>query len=313
FRTVSAPRGVPNDRSRGRNPPYGADIDYWLRSKTKGAVRVTITDDSGRVVRRLEGPGDAGIDRTWWDLRYSPTEEVKLRTTPEAHPHIGEEKRFRGKKTREIYHWGIEHAKLGPLVDPGNYTVTVEAAGDTLTAPLTVLKDPNTAGTPEDVRAQTKLWKAVYDGINDVVSMVNRVEIVRKQIEDLPVSLQGRADSAVVMKAARAVDDSALVVEDRLFQRYLAAGDVKTYPDEMKLYLKLVWLAGEVGDGAGDVAGSPDLAPTTQDMEIFHLLEGRLEKVRRAFGRLMGTTVPAFNAAMAQKGIGLVVPGPGRS
>ena len=48
----------------------------------------------------------------------------------------------------------------------------------------------------------------------------------------------------------------------------------------MKLYLKLVWLAGEVGDGAGDVAGSPDLAPTTQDIEVFHLLEGRLEKAR---------------------------------
>ena len=77
------------------------------------------------------------------------------------------------------------------------------------------------------------------------------------------------------MEAARAVDDSALAVEDLLFQRYLAAGDVKTYPAEMKLYLKLVWLAGEVGDGAGDVAGSPDLAPTTQDIEVFHLLEGR--------------------------------------
>ena len=309
FRTVSTPRGVPNDRSRGRNPPYGADLDYFLKSKAKGPVRVTITDDSGRVVRRLTGRGEAGIDRVWWDLRYPPTDEVELRTTPAAHPHIWEEKRFRGKKTREIYHWGIEPPKRGPLVNPGTYTVTVVADGDTLTAPLTVLKDPNTAGTLDDVRAQTKLWKAVYDDIDAVVSMINRTEVVRKQIEDLPVSLQGRADSATVMEAARAVDDSALAVEDLLFQRYLAAADVKTYPAEMKLYLKLVWLAGEVGDGAGDVAGSPDLAPTTQDVEVFHLLEGRLEEARTEFDHLMGTTVPAFNAAMDAKGIGLVVPG----
>src|SRR4029077_3990966 len=37
------------------------------------AIIFTVTDASGRVVRRLTGPVTAGMQRVTWDLRYPPT------------------------------------------------------------------------------------------------------------------------------------------------------------------------------------------------------------------------------------------------
>lgn len=56
------------------NPPYGAVFTYHLReTPADGATLVlTITDDSGEQVRRLALPGEAGVQRVAWDLRYDP-------------------------------------------------------------------------------------------------------------------------------------------------------------------------------------------------------------------------------------------------
>ncbi|HKK45898.1 MAG TPA: hypothetical protein VJ964_10270, partial [Balneolaceae bacterium] len=93
----------------------------------------------------------------------------------------------------------------------------------------------------------------------------------------------------------------------KLFQKYLAAGDTKTYPDQLKLYLKLVWFAGEVGTGAGDVAGDPGYPPTSQEKEVYDLISKRLDKANSEFNELMNQEVSAFNQWAEQQGIGLVI------
>jgi hypothetical protein len=53
------------------NPPYGASLAYRLTAgdARRDTTRVVITDVKGDVVRRLTGPGGAGIHRVTWDLR----------------------------------------------------------------------------------------------------------------------------------------------------------------------------------------------------------------------------------------------------
>jgi hypothetical protein len=298
---------VPNDQSAGSNPPYGASINYHLKAAPKGRADITILDSEGRTVRTLTGPMEPGVNRVWWDLRYAPTKEPELRTTPASHPHVWEEKRFKGKDTRSIYHWGIEPPKLGPLAAPGAYSVRLTVDGQTFSTPLVVKKDPKSAGTEADVQKSVKMWLDVYDEINATVSMINGIELVRKQIEDLPAYVKGRADAKAILDAARALEEKLLGVEDELFPRYLAASDTKTYPEDQKLYLKLVWFAGEIGDGAGDVAGNPDFAPTDQSVEVHGLLKQRLAAVQTAFDQVMSAAVPAFNNVLKEKNLLTVI------
>jgi len=56
------------------NPPYGATLTYRLPSgdSRRDTTRIVITDVKGDVVRRLTGPGGAGVHRVTWDLRGLP-------------------------------------------------------------------------------------------------------------------------------------------------------------------------------------------------------------------------------------------------
>src|SRR5262249_34514633 len=53
---------------RGENPEPGSAISYWLKGNAQD-VRVSIRDITGREVRSLEGPKNAGLNRVRWDLR----------------------------------------------------------------------------------------------------------------------------------------------------------------------------------------------------------------------------------------------------
>jgi hypothetical protein len=66
-----------------------------------------------------------------------------------------------------------------------------------------------------------------------------------------------------------------------------------------RVYLNLLWLAGEVGSGAGDVAGGADYAPTETSRQVLAQIEKELEAARVAFEALMRDEIPAFNKLMA--------------
>ena len=122
------------------NPPFGAAFTYYLKEELKTrksrrqeaeraaarsgaavalasraelsaeeeeeapAVIFTITDSSGKVVRRLTGPTTAGVQRVTWDLRYPPA------TLPPP-PNPENENPF-------------DEGPAGPLVMPGTYKVS---------------------------------------------------------------------------------------------------------------------------------------------------------------------------------------------
>src|SRR5262249_48002556 len=98
FRNTIQPVSVSYDPAAGQNLPYGADINFFLKSKpgAKDRVRITISDATGKIVRAIDcnpqraesggasaeagegeffGPrpiscrAEAGINRAWWDLR----------------------------------------------------------------------------------------------------------------------------------------------------------------------------------------------------------------------------------------------------
>src|SRR5262249_8412100 len=81
FRGAPVPALAPVGTSRGRNPSYGATLNYWLKEKLetphvdpaaeieeadrpKKPVEITVLDASGALVRTLHRPSAAGLNRT---------------------------------------------------------------------------------------------------------------------------------------------------------------------------------------------------------------------------------------------------------
>jgi hypothetical protein len=122
--------------------------------------------------------------------------------------------------------------------------------------------------------------------------MVNLIERQRKQLE-------GMKDGG---KAFASMDTRLQNVEYEMFTKDLAASDDKYYVSAWKIYYNLLWLNGEIGTGAGDVAGGGDYGPTDTAPGLLEGLEKQLATATGHYQRLMAKDVPTFNKQLAAKG-----------
>jgi hypothetical protein len=81
FRDIEANVAPNDDPTAGANPPYGADINYWLGS-AGGTASVAILDAAGKTVRTIQGTTRAGLNRVYWDLSNEPSKTARMRTKP---------------------------------------------------------------------------------------------------------------------------------------------------------------------------------------------------------------------------------------
>ena len=102
-------------------------------------------------------------------------------------------------------------------------------------------------------------------------------------------------------------------VEYKLISEPLTLSDDKYYIDAYKIYFNLLWLNGEVGTGAGDVAGGANFGLTDTAVTLLANIEKDLATATQDYNNLMKTTVPAFNQTLLQHGITPLTPGGGRS
>jgi len=101
------------------NPPDGMIIRYYLKSAAPSPATVTIVNAEGQEMARLEGSGDVGINTVVWNARIRPPGAAGGRGGGPG----------RGGPAAVDY--------LAPL---GDYTVTVNVAGRTLTQKARVAK-----------------------------------------------------------------------------------------------------------------------------------------------------------------------------
>jgi photosystem II stability/assembly factor-like uncharacterized protein len=279
FRGITPPAAPSYDLVDGQNPPYGADINYFLASPPAGDVRLSILDDKGQTVRELRGGREAGINRVWWDLRSTPTEAVRLRTSPIDASWLkpGPDGRPAG-------------GRVSLLMPPGRYTVKLTAGGQSFTQPLTVIKDPHSAGTEQDIRAQFDLAEAVRADIVTVGGWIDTIEQLRRQIEDL----DAKPSAAAVGARAKAFDGELLAFEEKLYQLRLTGGQ-----DGMRwggqLLQKLSHLAGGLQDS--------DFRPTDQQVAVHQQFAAEIASLRGPFEELTTRGVAAFNQQLAASGV----------
>ena len=309
FQPVAGPADAPNDHTTGKNPPYGASINYFLKDEPKGDVVITILDAQGKTVRTLETeekaddeddeegggrpaepfkvPKKPGINRIVWDLRYDKSAEVRLWTPTVDHAHATV-----GSNGWRAFPPGRN--RRGPLAAPGDYTVRLRADGKEFSQKLTVLKDPNTAGTLDDVKAQTTMVLELHDATNVAAGLINQAERVRRQLNDLDRLLAGRPEAAAVHKAGAEIDRKLLEIEDFFFPvRLTGSGDELRWPD--KFYVKLGWLAEQVAQG--------DFRPTDQMMAVHEQFKAQLAEQRKKQQAVIDKDLAAFNAMLIEKKI----------
>jgi photosystem II stability/assembly factor-like uncharacterized protein len=287
-----------------RDPRSGSvEFLYSLKAAPPDPVTFEILDASGSVIRKLQSPARAGMNRIAWDLRYEGPAQVELRTLAPDNAHIWEEPRFKGKETRPIVHWGIQGVQVnGPIAAPGRYSVRMTAGGQAYTRAFDVVKNPKISSSPSDLLESTAAQVKIRDDINKTAAMTNRLEVMRKEIEDL---LKANAGKKPIEQALHDLDQKMLNVELQLVSRTEMHSDDKWYVEAYKVYLNLLWLSGVVGTGASDVAGGAEYRPTVGSMQVLEMIEKDLATAEADYRTLIEKEIPTFNKANAARGIAL--------
>jgi photosystem II stability/assembly factor-like uncharacterized protein len=283
-------------RNSYRLPNAAAYLTYWLPSDSKDPVNAEILDGAGHHVRALHGAAKAGFNRISWDLRFDPVRTIQLRTIPPENPHIWDDTRFKDKKWRPITHWGMPPHQPGPIVPPGDYQVNFTIGGQTYTQPLLLLPDPKSPGTQEMLSQTYSLQLRIREDIGQISKMVNLIELERHQLDEL------KAGGNPPAKSIAALDRRLQDVEYQMLTKDLAASDDKYYVSAWKSYYSLLWLNGEVGTGAGDVAGGGDYGPTDTAPLLLDGLEKQLAVATAQYRTVITQDVPAFNKLLVIKG-----------
>ncbi len=294
----------------------GVFVTYYLKSAPKDrTAKIEILDSRGNEIRRLNGPVKQGFDRVEWNFHYDSPTLAALRTAAPDNPYIWEETRFRGAKSRPVTHWGIEGAEVGPFAIPGKYTIKLTIDGQSYTQPVTVLKDPRDPSTQADLEANLKTQIRLRNDLNETSDMINHLEWTRKQLADVQEMLQSEqakakaegnsqnANAAALLKSADDMSKKLETAEYQLIARENLNSDDKYYESAYKPYLNLIWLNGQIGTGAGDVAGGADWAPTAEELSELTTIEKNLAAAKANYDNVYRKELPEFNHSLAAHGV----------
>jgi photosystem II stability/assembly factor-like uncharacterized protein len=206
------------------NPPFGAVFSYYLKdglktgaearreeegklvkdgkpvpfpgwenlrkeeNEEKPSVIMTITDETGQVVRRFSVPSGKGLHRIAWDLRYPPVDPTSV-------------------EEREPSEWGGN--PMGPLVVPGKFTATLARKIDGVLTPLApaqalVVESLNLAGLPEKDRTALldfqkksgELQRAMMGAGAAAEDALKNIAFIKKALLDAPKADPKLAETA---------------------------------------------------------------------------------------------------------------------
>jgi hypothetical protein len=299
------------------NPPYGVIVDYFLKTKLEGRnpVKITVTDKSGAKIREVNGTAEPGINRVAWDLRYdaparpdgqggpggrggeAPGEPGAAPPAPDAvhgPPPAGGPGLGGGG---EGFGFG---GGRGPLVDPGDYTITVAAAGKTESKTAPVEEDPRVTMSDEDRTQRRQALTKLY-------AMAHQADEARRKIVAIRTSLTTLTD-AWKRPAASKVPDDVKKAADGLLAKVKEV--VGTFEMEREGQLgsagpPLKYTPPPVNQKIGRLMGSIDSysgPPTARQMEDLNQASAELGPALASVKKLTDEDLPRFNKTMADAG-----------
>lgn len=318
--------GLPPTATIGKNPPYGAVVNYYLKNKPAGQITLEFLDSSGKSIKKFmskapepqpqPSPGAGAQPATTPGTGAPPQVPPEQPQAPSGEEVVAtgadEQKRVPAEAGLNRFVWDLRYAEAakfpgiilwagelrGPVVVPGTYQVRLTVGGKTLTESFEVRKDPRVSTTSADFAKQFDLLIKIRDKLTETHNAIARIREVRRQVDDLVKRVKDQPESRAIVEAARSLNAKMTAVEEELYQtKNRSSQDPLNYP--IRLNNKLAALAG--------VAGGADAAPTDPSYVVYEEQVGLINAQLRKLEQIMGSDLAAFNRLVREQNIPAVV------
>ena len=177
---------ITQEEPQGQNPPDGAVINYYLKEKVNGVVKLEIYDSNRKLVRTFTSndkpyelpdlniphywirpqqilSADAGSHRFMWDLHYPPL------NLPPSYP------------ISAVYQNTAPDA-TSPWVMPGNYIAKLTVNEKSSEQSFLVKMDPRVKTSTVDLKLQHDLSLDCYEGRKKIEAELEKIKDLRQRI-----------------------------------------------------------------------------------------------------------------------------------
>ena len=186
---------------------------------------------------------------------------------------------------------------------PGKYQVRLTAAGQTLTQPFELRKDPRSTATQEDLEAQFRFLLATRDKLTEVHDAVRRIREVRAQLTDVEKRLAKDDAMKPVVDAAKDLDKKMTAVETALYQtKNRSSEDPLNFPIQLDDKLNAVASSAALGDDR----------PTAQAVQVRDQLVVAIDAQLAKLRGIWDADLAHFNQLAREKGVAAVIVPPAR-
>ena len=264
-----------------------AVIQYHLTEEVDSVV-VEIFDGAGNLVDRFEGTEpDFEADP---DFSFFRSRRSSLPTTGKGLNRFSWNGRYSGAVEFDGMILWSARATSGPKAPPGEYRVSVTAAGVTESTDLTLIADPRLEGvTTADLQEQFDLASRIRDRTSQANEAVIQIRDVRLQLQD---RLEGSSDQGVMADGGRLIEEMT-EVEEALYQtKNRSNQDPLNFP--IRLNNRLASLRRSVENG--------DAKPTDGAYAVFEELSGELDQHLGRLGGLLGERLDGLNGKITASG-----------
>ena len=288
---------LPKTATVGANPPNGAIINYYLKSKPK-EITLEFLDSSGKTIRKFTGkPPVEGEGAAQGGGRRGGGEDPNLPTEIGLNQFVWNYRQPSATTIPGLILWGGSLA--GARVVPGNYQVRFSVDGKTVgTESFSVKADPRLPATQDDFQKQYDLMSKITAKLSETHNAILEIRDTRKQLEDLSARMKS-PDQKDLRDSAADISKKLTAIEEELNQTKIKSGqDALNYP--IRLNNKLAALSASVD--------ASDSAPTAQSYEVYTDLAAKIDAQLARLSDVKSKDIADFNRAYAAKGLPVIVP-----
>ena len=307
------------DGETGENPPAGAYVDYWLRERPRGAVKLEFLDARGAVLRTYTSPDSSRPARDSAAVAYTASDSLKRLTAYDTTGTSSRRSRIESDSLSYVPADSVVHARAGlnrfvwdlrlpgvrpvrdivndegtyagAMVVPGTYAVRITSNGQTQTQRFEVVDDPRVGASAAELAATFDLTRRTVDKVNEVADEVRRVESMQEQLQARVAQTRGQPYGARVAAAANPLRDRLEAIKAELIEVHSHTAQITLhYP--VKLYNQLL--------NVNRMAQSFDRGPTSQSVQVLQDLAGKVDAQLARLRALEGSELGAFNRLLEE-------------
>ncbi len=266
-------------RNAGKNHPGGVMVFFNVPDLTDSAkVELEFYEADGDLIRTYSSKAKEknekltfkkGSNMFSWNMRY-----------PDAEGFDG------------LIMWAA--GLTGPKAVPGTYKVRLVTEESSMEQEFEILQDPRSESSLADIQNQFDFLMSIRDKVSETHKTIKEIREMKGQINTLSKNMSDDEQFKSLIEEGKRINKELSEIEKTLYQVKNKSGqDPLNYP--IRLNNKLAHLSSLNGRG--------DYPPTDQSIGVRDELTGQIDEQLSNYRKIMENDVPAFNRAIADKGV----------